>query len=187
MRDKETLDNGFDLMFTSLLTSKLNTVLVGEVVAWDGKNNVSVQPSIMRKLKDKDPIPLPILHDVPLVYSGSGQYFVRFKIELGSFVVLLCNQRSLDLWKTSEDGAISGADSKRKFDMSDAIAIPGIVPFNMGVELTEDMGDICIVDTDTNAMVKLDGGSVVMKNDDGSIILADNGKITMNNHLTVEP
>lgn len=182
-KEKETLENAFSLIIEEVLKSKMNTALVALVTASDGKNRVTAQPVVTRRYKGQDPKPLPPIEDVPVMFPGAGGYWLTFPVEVGSWVLLVCSQRSLETWKNS-DGAVGDAITPRKFSLSDAVAIPGIFPFpdsfdvGNGLQLRNKSGDV---------KIQIDGDNIVISNGSGTISMNDTGKVDVNGHLTVEP
>lgn len=180
---KETLENAFSVIIDDFLKGKLCTAMPGIVTAYDGKNKVTVQPAVNRKYVGQDATPLPPIEDVPVMLPGAGDWWLTFEIEVGSFVLLVCSQRSIDAWKNSSDGATGDASTPRKFSMSDAVAIPGLLHFaggftvNPGLELRNKAGDIKISLTDSD---------IVIDNGSGTITIDSAGKVDINGHLTVD-
>ena len=180
-RDEQTLENAFSLIIGEFLKGNLNTALVGMVSAFDGKNRVTVQPVVNRKYTGQDGKPLPPISDVPISFPGAGDYWLTFPIEKGTWVLLLCSQRSIDAWKNG-DGQPNDPTTPRRFSMSDAIAIPGVVPFGSsfdvggGLELRNKAGDVRIA---------IDGKVLTMTNGTGTIEIGDDGTANINGHLTV--
>lgn len=126
-RETIPLDEGLGTIIFSILRGKVDTVTVGLVESYDPDSQiVTVQPAIMRRRESEDEAkPRPVLADVRIVFPGSGDYWVTFPISQGDPVLLLAPSRSLDNWLNS--GGIVDPDSDRIFDLSDAIAIPGIL------------------------------------------------------------
>ena len=182
-KEKETLENAFTLIIEELFKSKVNTILPAIVTAFDGKNRITAQPVITRKYKGHDPKPLPPIKDVPVLYPGAGEYWLTFPVEVDSWVMLLCSQRSIEAWKDS-DGSVGDASNARKFSMSDAVAIPGLLPFSSafdvgsGIQLRNKSGSVKIT---------IEDDTIEIENESGAISLSDNGKVDINGHLTVEP
>jgi hypothetical protein len=87
---------------------------------------VNVKPSIKKILKNKQTINLPILKDVPIVFPCSKSGGFTFKVESGDGVLLVFSERSLEAWKNGNTD--SAPLSNRKFDLTDAFAIPCIFP-----------------------------------------------------------
>lgn len=125
---QETLDNAFDIIINSFLKD-VHTVMPGQVTSFDAsRKSVSIQPSLQRKYEGQDPINLPIIEDVPVVYPGSSAFGLTFPIEVGDTVVLLFCERALASWLDA--GGIVDPQVARMHDLSDAIALPHIDPFS---------------------------------------------------------
>tara|TARA_R100001082_G_C4357902_1_gene157809 strand:+ start:318 stop:908 length:591 start_codon:yes stop_codon:yes gene_type:complete len=109
---------------------QVNTVRLAKVISFSqessGAPHVEVQPAITNNRGEK----LPIIVRVPVVYpmSSSKQMGVAYPLAAGDYVVLLFNQESLDEWLSN--GGEQEPYDVRSFDLSDAMAVPGIVPLN---------------------------------------------------------
>jgi hypothetical protein len=182
-KEKETLENAFTSIISEFLKGKLNVAMPAIVTAYNDKNKVSVQPVVHRKYKGKDPKPLPTIEDVPVMFPGSGGYWLTFPITVGSWVMLVCSQRSIDAWKNS-DGEVGDATTPRLFSMSDAVALPGLLPFSSAMDVTDGLqlrtksGDV---------KIKINDTVITITNGLGTIAMDDTGKVDVNGHLTVEP
>ena len=182
-KEKETLENAFALIIEELLKGKLNTALVAQVTAYDGKNKITAQPVVTRRFKGQNPNPLPPIEDIPVIFPGAGGYWLSFPIEVDSFVLLVCSQRSIEAWKNS-DGSVGDASTPRKFSISDGVAIPGILPFSSAFE----PGDgLQLRKKDGTVKIQLLDETITVSNENGAITLDDTGKVDVNGHLTVEP
>lgn len=198
-RRKETLENAFSLIVSEILKAKLNVSMPALVTAYDGKNRVTVQPVVNRKYVGQDSKPLPPIEDVPIKFFGSGGYWLTVDIEVGTGVLLVCSQRSIDAWKNSSDGAVGDASTPRRFSMSDAIALPGLETFEQavtvspGIELRNRAGDVKVsvngtaitLDNGTSTII-LDGADVTIDNGSGTITIDSAGQVDINGHLTVD-
>ena len=183
-KEKETLENAFTLIINEFLKGNLNVAMPALVTAYNDKNKVSVQPVVHRKYKGKDSKPLPTIEDVPVMYMGSGGYWLTFPIVVGSFVLLVCSQRSIDAWKNSEDGEPGDATTPRLFSMSDAVAIPGLLNFASAMDVTD---GIQLRSKSGDVKIKLNDTVITITNGLGTIAMDDTGKVDVNGHLTVEP
>ncbi len=111
------------------LIAQMNTCLPGEVREYDFKERrASIKPLIKRKYLDGQISTLPIIVDVPVVFPGTDKVGFQFPIKKGDKVLIVFSQRSLDQY-LSNGGDVDPLDT-RKFDLSDAVAIPGLYPFN---------------------------------------------------------
>jgi hypothetical protein len=109
------------------------TALPGRVERFDeSKNAADVKPLI----KDYDPqedgstriVSLPIVPNVPILQLVGGGFRTTYPIAVGDTVLLVFARRSLDKWK-AYGGEVDPAD-RRLFNLSDAVAIPGLLPFS---------------------------------------------------------
>lgn len=114
-------------IFRNAVWSQLNTIhtcLPGIVKSFDPSTNKAVIQPALNKAYVSGPMEMPVLENVPVMFPKN----VFFPVSEGDYVLLLFSERSLDLW-LSVGGQVTPNDS-RKFHLSDAIAIPGLVPFN---------------------------------------------------------
>ena len=116
---------------TTVIDSKLEgiyTSLPGVVESYAYKTQRStVQPSIRKVYLDGTVVTLPVLVNVPIVFPRTGSSGITFPINKGDNVALHFSQRSLERWY-SNGGVVEPGDN-RKFDISDAYAIPGLYSF----------------------------------------------------------
>ncbi len=106
------------------LLNGINTSQPGIVVSFDpSTNKANIQPALNKAFLSGE-MAQPILSNVPIMFPQN----ITFPINIGDYVLLIFSQRSLDLW-LSVGGRVTPNDP-RKFDLSDAIAIPGLKPFN---------------------------------------------------------
>jgi hypothetical protein len=109
------------------ILNNVHTAMPGIIVDYDSETNkATIQPAL-NKNYTTGPLPLPILENVPVMFQRSDSFTFHFPIKEGDYVLLIFVERSIDLWK-AVGGQVTPND-KRKFDLSDAIAIPGLMPF----------------------------------------------------------
>lgn len=111
----------------------MHVSMPGRVVSYDAtKQSASVQPLVKRITTDETGArvteTLPIINDVPVVFPGAGSYAITWPITVGDSVLLVFAETSLDRYLLS--GNIVDPIDPRRFALSDAIAIPGLRPFN---------------------------------------------------------
>ena len=107
----------------------MHTCLPGIVTAYDSETQkATVQPEIRRQYINGDTVDLPAIQDVPIVWPRGGGAVLHFPLAVGDQVLLVFSERSVDEWK--EEGGQVLPEEFRKFDLSDAFAIPGGYPFN---------------------------------------------------------
>ncbi len=119
-------DTALAEIFDSLMCN-VHTCMPGQVTSFDRDTQTcSVQPCLQRKFKNNDPQDLPVIENVPVVYPGSGDLWVVFDIAVDSYVLLVFSERAIADWM--EQGDTVDPKRRRKFNLSDAVAIPGILP-----------------------------------------------------------
>jgi hypothetical protein len=184
-QNQTPLDVAFSNIFNSLLFN-VHTALPAEVTAFDAVTQTcSVQPVIKRLTTVSDsPELLPIIEDVPVVYPGGGDFFITFELAKGSYVLLICAERSIANWMTQ--GGQVDPESTRKFTLSDAIAIPGLLPLpkvllppvhSGGLVLRNKLGTTKITVSDTE---------IILENALGTVTLKASGQLDVNGNFTVD-
>lgn len=110
-------------------TAAMHTVLPARVLAYDHTmQKATVQPVVRWAHADAETgdlvryVPPPIAN-VPVQFPG-----VAWPLLAGDFVTVLIAERSIDEWKTTGAGDTTPQDPRR-FDPSDAIALPGLHSF----------------------------------------------------------
>jgi hypothetical protein len=112
---------------------EVHICLPGRVTAYDASTQkASIQVSLLRKYEAGNTDPWPIIPNVPVIFprAANGQTYSHFPLESGNQmtpgdnVTLVVCERSLDNWKLSQSALID-PESRRKFSMTDAYAIPG--------------------------------------------------------------
>ena len=108
----------------------MNTCMPAQIVSFDyATNKANVQPCLNKRLTDNTVIPVPIINNVPVCFPQNSTFSMTFPVKEGDYCLLVFAQRSLDLWKT--DGGVVTPDDFRKYDLSDAVALLGVQPFNV--------------------------------------------------------
>jgi hypothetical protein len=108
----------------------LRVAMPAKVVSYDPvTQTISAQCLIREKVIDRQQgnvswQDLPLLVDVPLVFPGSGGYILSFPVAPGDEVLLVFQDMPLDAWHDS--GNTENWNVRRRHDLSDAIAIPGL-------------------------------------------------------------
>lgn len=119
------------------ITNLVNTILGGVHTAIpatvksynDKKLLVDVQPSINSRFEDGTVLAQPTIYSVPVVFPRTKTAAITFPIEKGDSVLLVFSEKSLDEWIDKGKGT---PEDPRRFDLSDAFAIPGVFKIGDG-------------------------------------------------------
>ena len=110
---------------------ELNCHQVGRIVSFDAaKQSASVQLAIARNVVDRTKTPpeyvsrsYPVLTDVPVFVPSGSSGSLQFPIVAGDPVLVLFNDRDIDLWWDA--GTEAPPNSVRAHSLSDGLAIVG--------------------------------------------------------------
>ena len=120
----------------------LKVCLPASVSVVSGVQQVDVQPSIqVRYAGQADPVDMPVIQNVPVLMPMGQNYAVKLPIAEGDQGLLLFSDRSLDVWSsgTPGDQTVDCGDT-RTHHISDAIFVPGLVPFaGQLIDSTDDL------------------------------------------------
>lgn len=138
----------------------------------------SVQISIMRNFEGiETPEPWPVIPNVPVIFPRAtvGTAYIHMPLTIGDDVTLVVCERSLDNWKDA--GLITPAGDRRRFNMTDAFAIPG----GSGTAFAFNVNDAKAVEVaNVVSLFQLKPtGEIVLKNPISSLEIASTGKATL--------
>lgn len=103
-----------------------HTAIPGEIVSYKkSEQTAQVKVAIERSIEG-EVVNYPILDDLPVVFPRSSAGGILFDLLPGDGCLLVFSERNLDRWRSSGSGQppLDG----RKFDISDAMVIPGLFP-----------------------------------------------------------
>lgn len=167
--------------------NNVHTALPATIISYDyTQQKASVQPSIKKRYADDSmqAIDLPVINNVPVIFPISGTASITFPINEGDFCLLVFIERSTDQWKSNGPGY--QPDDPRKFDLSDAIAIPGLLPFNATFPATNNTdfvikyGNSSITITDSGEIEINSGTETSSITSTGDINISASGTLTAN-------
>ncbi len=156
--------------------SNVNTAVPGVVVSYDaGSNRATVRASLPKRLADGQALPAPNIVSVPVVFPaadvGGTQAALTLPLKPGDGVLLHFSQRSLEGWLS---GSGDAPDDPRMFDLSDAIAVPGL---NAG-GVAGDASDVVLRHGNASLRMKPDG-TILLANGACAITMTPAGVIAM--------
>src|SRR5271169_353980 len=107
----------------------VHTAFPGKILSFDFiKRSASIQPQINKSYTDGTIQPLPILNNVPIIFPFASGSSISFPINAGDYCLVVSCERAIDYWLTT--GIQSAPEDPRKFDLSDSVAIMGLLPFS---------------------------------------------------------
>lgn len=141
MADADDLTPGLEEaigLMAKAATGKMCTGTFGHVLDYDfTTQKVRVQPVIRGSRDQADGFRYPPISNVPVTFPACGAFSITWPIKAGDFVWLNFADRSIDEWLE-----VGGTDveprSKRRFNVTDAVALPGGRPFNKPLVLASD-------------------------------------------------
>lgn len=154
--------------------STINTAFPAVVTAVDSvKYTVDVKSAIwFYNVDDNKPFQI-LIQQVPLVFPSGGNFILTTPVTVGDNILLVISQKSIEEFLTN--GANTIDKSQRKFNVSDAIAISGLKPWN---NLPSDPLSTTSIDIKT-----LDGASYIKMSTSEITIKSTN--ININGNVTV--
>lgn len=119
----EAIYEGLDSMLALVHTNS-----VGQVVSFDRDLQTCVVQPVLKARREgvSEAEALPQIEDVPMVFFGSGDFWITVDVKPGSYVAMICGERSIATWLNA--GGIVDPELRQKFQLSDAIAFAGINP-----------------------------------------------------------
>ncbi|ALT58352.1 hypothetical protein phiMK_102 [Pseudomonas phage phiMK] len=91
--------------------------------------SVDVRPVVNDLYKDGTSEEQPEILSVPVIMPGTANTLISFPLNVGDTVLCVFSQRTIDVFKGSATGQPHTPNDLRKFNMADAIAIPGLFTF----------------------------------------------------------
>ncbi len=104
----------------------MHTMIPGQVVSYDKDFQTCEVAICIKRSVNGVENQLPTLKGIPVNFSRSASAGTTFILKKGDGVSLVFSERNLDKFKTAGAGFIP--IDARKFDLSDAVAFPGLFP-----------------------------------------------------------
>ena len=117
----------------------LHTAMPGMVVSYNPLTKCAdVQPAIKRALKtDDDDVvheELPVIHNVPIEWTGGGGFAMQFPVRRGDNVWLIFSEAATTRWRTTGQISEPGDLSRHSLSYAMALCVRGTVA-NVGTPL----------------------------------------------------
>lgn len=156
--------------------NEIHTSMPGQVQAYDfSTQKASVKPLIKKKYKDGKEDSLPVIVNVPVIFPRAKDFSMTFPIQPGDYVLLVFTERSME--KFLALGGEQDPGDFRKFDLTDAVAIPGLYPFSVP----------SIADNNEDFLLKFHDNFVrFKKNGDSDIFISGSSNLEITNSATIK-
>ena len=162
--DRPTLTEAVRQAIVSTLEG-IHVCLPGVVQKYDRVTaKAEVKPVLSKSYLDETTEDMPVIANVPVVWMRTANAVIHLPLAKGDTVLLVFSERSMDAWLS--DGKVGAPPDRRKFDLSDAIAVPGLFPFSAENPATSDdaveviHGDASIKITEDQ--VDINGGNLTV-------------------------
>lgn len=159
-------------------SSEMHVALPAQIERYDHtEQRADVLPLLRRAYVDGEVQDMPVVPDVPVVWPRSGGAQMTMPVRRGDTVLLVFTDRSIDRW-LAQGGNVT-PDDRRQHDLSDAVAVPGLVPF-------ADFGDVEPSENNDDVLVRYDGSQVRLKPngavevETASTVVVSTGQVTIN-------
>lgn len=119
-------ERDIDTIITDVIMSKISrmhTALPGKFESFDG-SLASVKPLIQKNYNNGTVQELPVISGVPVIFPATSDFQFTFPIKKGDACLIIFSERDLSNWVAK--GVDSPPADNKKYDLSDAIAIPGL-------------------------------------------------------------
>jgi len=141
----------------------VHVCLPGRIETYDHETQLAdVKPLLKRKFKDgSESLEFPVCTSVPVVMPRTSSASLILPVKKGDYVMLLFSERAIGDWL--QRGGIIEQQSERVFDLSDAIAIPGLYPSTVASP-APNANDLQIQNGDSKITIKAGGDIEVESN-----------------------
>ena len=160
---------------------EVHTMLPGQIINFDPIEQLAdIQPQLKRNV-DGALKNLPVLSKVPIRFFKSGDFTITMPLKEGDEVAIYFIERSIDNWL--EQGGIQSPNDTRRFDLSDAYAVP--VLYSQKQKITDfDPDNMVIKSTNGNAKITLKTDGTILMETTGNTEITS-AETIINNNLTV--
>ena len=136
-------------------SSEMHVALPAQIERYDHTEQRADVPPLPRRAYVVGVVQgMPVVPDVPVVWPRSGGAQMTMPVRRGDTVLLVFTDRSIDRW-LAQGGDVT-PDDRRQHDLSDAVAVPGLVPF-------ADFGDVEPSENNDDVLLRYAGSKVRVK------------------------
>ncbi len=165
--------------------SNIHTAFPARIVDYDYTiKQAVVQPLINKVYTDRTIVPategvtadgpiqaMPLLNNVPVIFPFASGASITFPVNKGDYCLVICCERAIDLFLTF-GGQVTPNDP-RKLDLSDAVAIMGLLPFT----------ETSPADNNTDFLISYAGSKIRIK-PTGAVVIETSSTIAIGTPIT---
>lgn len=160
------------------VVNDIHTALPGEIVAFDG-GMASVRPVGRYVTSDGIKLDYPIITEVPVVfpYCQSVEAGIAFPVKKGDSCLIIISEVELDAWRSGAE-----ATGSLRFDLSSAIAIPGLLKAGCDIMKSAAANNAVIVKAGSTELAVSTGGVSIT----GSLTVTGDvtaGSVSLSSHI----
>jgi Phage protein Gp138 N-terminal domain len=134
------------------IANNIRVCMPAKIETYDFKTQqASVKIDMQELFDDNSSIDYPVISGVPVIFMASGGASITMPVNRGDYCLLVFSDRDLSNWLLGGEG--QKPDSTRMHDLSDAVAIMGMFPFNKGPR----------AENNTDMVIKYDGSKITLK------------------------
>lgn len=157
----DTLSDLLDVVETSI-KGAIHTGLVATVSSYDATTQTcEAQPVVKARFDNGDTFEIPVIPRIPVMFPSGGSFAITWPLEAGDFVFLSFAERSIDEWKATATTTTTPADFRR-FDLSDAVAYPGLVSPRSPLLSATDDSMVIGEDNPLGLQIKIKDGTITI-------------------------
>jgi len=157
--------------------AEIHTAIPGRIEKYDySTQKADVKPLIKKRYVGGVVEALPVISNVPVVWPGNSTAALTFPLKRGDGVLLIFSERAIGEWLS--DGGDTEPEDPRKFDLSDAIAVPGLYAFTHTSPAANN-DDVALRSGTTDVILRKNGDIELNAKGVGHFKVAANGKVAL--------
>ena len=148
--------------------SNVHTCMPGKIQTYDAATQTAtVIPQFIRTYSNGDVVALPVISKVPVMFPRTKSAWIKLPVKPGDSVMLHFAERSIERWLDKNEPV--DPQSGNRFDINDAIAVPGFFAFGDAIEPLEAEGCLEIANGGGRLAVD-DEGKFSLENSAGELL-----------------
>lgn len=137
------------------VVNEIHTAMPGKIVEYSG-GMASVKPSLRFKTPKGEYLPYPVIANVPVVVTRGKNAAIAVPIKAGDDCLIIISEQAIDEWASGAED-----DTQLKFDLTNAICIPGLSSASMEAQEEANSTDSVVIACGNNKICVSDESIVV--------------------------